>query len=289
MKFVSYNIQYGKGKDGRFDLERIADELAGADVIALQEVERFWRRSGDEDQPKILSRLFKQYHWVFAAGVDVSADAVTADGEVRRRRRQFGNMLLARYPIVSARNHLLPKYASLGPLSVQRSALEGVINVNGCVLRCYSVHLTHLTAMTRLAQVDRLLAIHQSAVREGGPITGSLEAAGLEDQGIEMNMPRDAILMGDFNFEPDSDEYARIVGPVSEYGGRVSNPDGFVDAWTAAGHNVNAGVTADIYGRPVRLDYCFVSSVLQDHIRSASIDDAAQGSDHQPLWVEMEF
>ncbi len=38
MNFVTYNIQFGLGKDGRFDLERIAGEVDGADVIALQEV-----------------------------------------------------------------------------------------------------------------------------------------------------------------------------------------------------------------------------------------------------------
>jgi len=37
MKIVTYNIQYGRGKDGRFDLERIAEEIGGADLIALQE------------------------------------------------------------------------------------------------------------------------------------------------------------------------------------------------------------------------------------------------------------
>ena len=36
MKLVSYNIQYGKGKDGRFDLARIATEIADADVIAVE-------------------------------------------------------------------------------------------------------------------------------------------------------------------------------------------------------------------------------------------------------------
>ena len=38
MKLVSYNIQYGFGADGRYDLERIAEVVAGADIIALQEV-----------------------------------------------------------------------------------------------------------------------------------------------------------------------------------------------------------------------------------------------------------
>ena len=45
MKFVTYNIQYCKGQDGQVDPERIAKEVAGADIIALQEVERFWPRT----------------------------------------------------------------------------------------------------------------------------------------------------------------------------------------------------------------------------------------------------
>ncbi|MGO8586948.1 endonuclease, partial [Rhizobium ruizarguesonis] len=40
MNFASYNIQYGFGLDGRYDLTRIARSLEGADVIALQEVTR---------------------------------------------------------------------------------------------------------------------------------------------------------------------------------------------------------------------------------------------------------
>ena len=31
MKIVTYNIQYGRGRDGRFDLDRIADTVSGAD------------------------------------------------------------------------------------------------------------------------------------------------------------------------------------------------------------------------------------------------------------------
>jgi len=42
MKIVTYDIQLGLGKDGRNDLARIAREVDGADIIALQEVERNW-------------------------------------------------------------------------------------------------------------------------------------------------------------------------------------------------------------------------------------------------------
>jgi endonuclease/exonuclease/phosphatase family metal-dependent hydrolase len=57
VKLVSYNTQYSKGKDGRYDLERIAKTLEGADVIALQEVDRFWPRTGMIDQPAELAAL----------------------------------------------------------------------------------------------------------------------------------------------------------------------------------------------------------------------------------------
>ncbi|MEM7257945.1 MAG: hydrolase, partial [Pseudomonadota bacterium] len=46
MQLVTYNIQYGLGADGTFNIERIANEIAAGDIIALQEVERFWQRSG---------------------------------------------------------------------------------------------------------------------------------------------------------------------------------------------------------------------------------------------------
>ena len=55
MKLVSYNIQYGFGSDGRYDLARAARVVADADIIALQEVERFWQRTNEDDQPEILS------------------------------------------------------------------------------------------------------------------------------------------------------------------------------------------------------------------------------------------
>lgn len=95
MQFVSYNIQYGTGRDGRVDLARIAQAVSGADVIALQEVERFSRRTGMVDQPAVLSRLLPGYHWVYGPGMDLDADGMTADGHITHQRRQFGNMLSA--------------------------------------------------------------------------------------------------------------------------------------------------------------------------------------------------
>ena len=76
---------------------------------------------------------------------------------------------------------------------------------------------------------------------------------------------------------------------MSAYGGRITNPEGFVDAWVEAGHAVDAGTTSAVRGRPARLDYCFASSSLKDRIRAVRIDSDAVGSDHQPLWVDFDL
>ena len=63
MNFVSYNIQYSKGKDGVYDLERIADTVRGADIIGLQEVTQNFSEAPDSDQPVSLSDLLSEYFW----------------------------------------------------------------------------------------------------------------------------------------------------------------------------------------------------------------------------------
>lgn len=291
MRLLSYNIQYGRGRDGRFDLARIASEVAGADVIALQEVERFWRRSGGVDQPALLAELLSGYHQVYGVGVDIDASECAADGRiVCRRRRQFGNLLLSKTPIVAARSHLLPKDAALGAaLSLQRVLLEGVIATpGGRWLRVGSVHLTHLSGAGRLPQLEALLAVHARATLDGTCISGEGLPQEWSADGMPPTMPREAVIMGDFNFEPDSPEYERMVGPWSPYAGRLTSPEGFVDSWVQAGHPAEQGATSDIHGRPVRLDYAFVSAGLAGSVKAAGIDASACGSDHQPVWVELD-
>ena len=288
MKLVTYNIQYGLGKDGRYDLARIASEVRDGDVIALQEVERFWQRSGMLDAPAVLASHLPDHHWVFGANLDMDASYRDADRRLVNRRRQFGTMILARTPILSSRNHLLPKYATLTQHSIQQGALEAVIATEHAgALRVYSMHLSHLSAETRLPQVDALLAIHARAPAEGGAWCGGHpepEAGWLE--GSMPPMPADAILMGDFNFDWESAEYDRIVGPRSERYGRLNRVTGFVDAWVAAGHREDEGATIEA-GR--RIDYCFVSPPLASRVRGARIDASATGSDHWPLWVDLDI
>jgi endonuclease/exonuclease/phosphatase family metal-dependent hydrolase len=288
MKFVTYNIQYGLGKDNRYDLARIAREVENADVIALQEVERHWQRSGCVDASAVLGSHLPEHHWVYGANLDMDASYRDPAGRLVNRRRQFGTMILSRLPIISSRNHLLPKYGTLAQHSIQQGALEAVIMTERAgPIRVYSVHLSHLSAVTRMPQVDTLLDIHARAPAEGGAWCGGHPdpAAGWTE-GEMPPMPADAMLLGDFNFEWSSPEYDRIVGPLSASHGRLNRLTGFVDAWVAAGHGEGDGATID-GGR--RIDFCFVSPALAPRVRSCRIDVDAVGSDHQPVWVGMDL
>ncbi len=286
MQFVTYNIQYGKGQDGKVNLKRIADEVQGADVIALQEVDRYWHHTGMQDQVKVLTEHLPDYYWVYGPGVDLHVEDSTPS---ENKRRQFGNMVLSKLPILRSRHHLLPKRGSVDPLSIQRSAVEATIDCNETRLRIYSIHLTHLASETRMPQVEKLLHLHKNAIHEGAPMCGDIEGKDYEAGIADQDVPAEGIMMGDFNFQPFTPEYHAIVGPLSDYGGLVSAPDGFVDAWTQVGHDRYQGHTSDIEDQPATLDYCFVSTSLRHRINSCRVDTDATGSDHFPVWTEIDL
>lgn len=286
MKCVTYNVQYGNGADGVFDLDRIIRELQEADIIALQEVERFWPHGGNMDQVAFFRKSYPGHYCVYGPGVDLHLPGALPGDD---RRRQFGNLILSRYPVLSVRNHLLPKRGSIGPMSIQRSALEATVRVNGMPLRIYSIHLTHLSAQTRMPQISRILQLHRDALHEGFPVSCDYESFNITDELFDAAVAEQALMFGDFNFGPDSKEYEAIVGPVSDYGGHITSHDGFVDAWCQAGGEKMGGATSDVQGVPTRMDYCFVSASLRDRIVSCSVDDSARGSDHLPVRLEIDL
>ena len=290
MKLASYNIHFGLGMDGRYDLPRIADAVRGADIIALQEVERFFRRSGMTDQVAEFAALLPGYYWIYGEGLDVDASIVTPDGQVENRRRQFGNMLFSRYPILSRRNHLLPKWGTVDQISLQRSALEGVISLPSGAVKVYTLHLHHLARDLRLAQVDTLLEVIAQAPRAGGVWCGNHynPAAGWTDEPAPP-MPAETILLGDFNFTSKSVEYERMVGPYDSKRGRLVNVAGLADAWVAAGHEEEDGATVSTDGQGRRIDYCFVSAWLADKVQSAHVGTERQASNHQSLHVDIDL
>ena len=305
MKIVTYNIRYGFGLDHRGNLRRIADTVQGADIIALQEVERFWHRSGMTDQPERLGELLPFHHWVYCPSFDVDASTLHDDGRVHNRRRQFGPMLLSKWPILSARRIVLPHLSTVSLFNFASGAIEGVIAAAVGPLRVYSVHLSSISPRERLLQVDALLDSHERTHRVGAVWTGNAGLPNPAGNGCSAYLdwsngepappsPRHTLLMGDFNCVAESPEYVRIVGERDPVYGRGMHTDDFVDTWEVA--RETTGMPTSWWpdppdrapGHALRLDYCFASSGLASSVSRAWVDVDADGSDHKPCWVEID-
>jgi len=295
LRFLSYNIQYGVGLDGRYDLPRVVEVMRGADVIALQEVARYWPRLGDDDdQVAMITELLPDYHWVYGPGFDVDADKRDEAGRPIHRRRQFGTMILSRLPIVWSRLLLLPHRRTITPFNMQGQALEGMIRTSWGPVRVLSLHLSHIGAEERLEQLQFLLARHRNTPFDGGAWCGYDDD---DDSWTGMEAAPDnpiaAIWMGDFNATPDSAEYQLMVGR-SPYYAMPLHADGFVDSTIAGGHGRDTfisheGPDDDGSIRRRRLDYCFVTAELAPRVTKMQVDEAEGASDHKPVWTEIDL
>ncbi|HEV7435954.1 MAG TPA: endonuclease/exonuclease/phosphatase family protein [Pseudorhizobium sp.] len=286
MKLASYNIQYGIGLDGGYDLNRIAESLAGADIIGLQEVTRGLSRNGSVDMVAALKELFPHYFSSFAAPCDVLLGIDEVDGRPVERRLQFGNMVLSRWPILAVRHLLLPRSRTFNKLNLQRGALEAVVDTPDGPLRFYSVHLDHVSPDERIEQIRFLKSRALDYVNEGGALTGA-EEFGFTNPPL----PENFVMMGDFNMTPESPEYLEMVGRSDSYYQRSLRANQMVDACAHLGL-----VTQDSYTwvkspgdgtQRMHLDHCFINPQLAARVQSARVDHQARGSDHFPIWLEL--
>lgn len=296
MLIATYNIQWGKGRDGRVDLARIADTIGMADVVGLQEVERNWRPMEHADQVARLSELLPDRYVYFGPSVDVDASERRGDGTIVNRRRQYGLLVLSRWPILSVRSFPLPKYPVHGWLNDSSILLETVIGHPAAPFRLYNTHLNYLSERQRLLQVRQIVDIVADAPRQGGPVEGPGVPAveyGADWMMLQKHeappMPVPAILLGDFNMKPDSSEYAVLTGPAGPDYGRLPEYGLFADALTRAGIAESAGITypANDVEHAKRIDHIFLTSDIAGRVARGWIDEAADASDHQPVYAEI--
>ena len=97
LKFATFNICHGKGREGRFSLKDTAATLEqlGAHIIVIQEADRFLPRSRFQHQAKILARKLGM-NFAFAPNIRFG------------RLSSFGNAIISKYSILKAGNLLLP-------------------------------------------------------------------------------------------------------------------------------------------------------------------------------------
>ncbi len=280
MKLLSYNIQYGFGRDGHYDLTRAARVVADADIAALQEVDRHWSRTGHHDQPAMLTARLPGHYTAFAAGFDMAAPTATD----RNRRRQFGPMIASRWPILWTKTHLLPLRDMLNPLNTQTCALEACIAAPKGPLRVISAHLAHVGLGERLAQIDHLLALTPTAPWSG---TDDEPARNWTEGQAPPPCPASAIWMGDFNMEPGSAEYLRLTGATPYHPG-ARYAQGLVDAVALTGTRLHTHEKTIAGALRLRqLDHCFVTPDLAPRVTRAWAETDNPASDHFPLWVDL--
>ncbi len=140
IRVLSYNIKHGRGNDGQVDLERTASVIRrlNPDVVALQEVDNGVKRSGEIDEPELLSRLTSMPHHAFGSFFDYQ------DG-------QYGMAILSKYPIANFNNLRLPEGAE------PRTSLVAKIQVSKkTAFNLADVHF-YRTEKERSAQARTLL------------------------------------------------------------------------------------------------------------------------------------
>jgi endonuclease/exonuclease/phosphatase family metal-dependent hydrolase len=283
MLFCTYNIHYGVGADGKYDVARIADVVSKADIICIQEVVSGWPQGNFADQTAEIAGQLNRYHWYHGA-MEADASAVGADGKIVNRRRSFGNAVISRWPIAWARGHLLPKEQLVGCFDLQRGFVEAAIDTPSGPLRVYSVHFSHIGPQQRLPQVRSLMDTVINAERIG-PTWDSAAGDMFMFQERRPDVPRSAIVGGDFNFTSAHPEYPLVCGEMSVYG-RLGTTQHLADAWIAAG-NSEDGVES--FPSEGRIDHVVVTHDLAPKVKKAWIGNGIVASDHWPLFVEFDL
>lgn len=183
LKILSYNIRWRSGEDLKDMIKLLKDdpEVGGASILALQEVDRRKKRSGNNNTARILAdELGLYYVWTAPPTANPKDEEET------------GVAILSVYPLSDVKRFVLPHP---GPGKRRRVALGATVEIENRKWRIYSVH-----AETRIKFGKKLEQFK----------------AVLDDlTGYPKDMP--AIIMGDFNtWEPDAHD--KVVKLFSDAG-----------------------------------------------------------------------
>ena len=275
MNLITWNVQWCRGCDGRVDPARIAKvvrEMADVDVLCLQEVARNFpslEGSAGEDQYETLAGLFTGYTVVRGVAVDV-----LAPGD----RRQFGNAIVTRLPVLQAYRRLLPWPADASVPSMQRAAIEVVLAARSGPLRVTTTHLEYYSAKQRAAQVEELRRLQLEAAGHAAAPRSDKEGGPFE----LVARPASGILTADFNFRSDDPMHARLQAPLA------AGVPAYRDAWQLRHPGRPHAPTLGVHDRTqwpeaFACDFIFVTEDLADRVEDVEVNDVTDASDHQPV------
>lgn len=276
--FISWNIQWGRGVDGKIDLQRIAHVLKAmgdADIICLQEVARFVPEIDDgTDQVTALADLFPGFSPFFGAAID----RIGGKGGLRQA---FGNLVLTRLPALQVFHHPLPQPVDPSVKKMPRQAAELIVDTPRGPLRVMTTHLEYFSSRQRDAQIEHLRALHAEA--GAGAQAPRLDVG----QGIfsALSRPVSLLLCGDFNCRALSAQYQRIITPFPD------GIPGLCDAWPLVYPQQPHAPTCGVFDSdqwqegPHCRDFFFVSEDIASRVSAVEVNVDTDASDHQPLYL----
>jgi len=294
MKIITWNTQWCRGLDGQVSVERIvsqARDMANFDVLCLQEIASGFEAMPGQpgDQPAQLQALLPDHQVFFGAAVDEFDSA--------GKHQRFGNLIATRLPVVRVEHHPLPWPADPSVPSMPRMCSVVTMQAPGLgAIRVMTTHLAYDSGLQRMAQVQSLRDLHQEACA----LAMTPPAAGEGDSPFRNreHTPH-AILCGDFNFDPSTQEYTKLQEPFqsnvySHAPLMASNAKDYClhDAWPLVHgqtpHEPTFRVYDQTYGpEPITCDFMFVSQSLVKHVVRLSAKTDTKASDHQPLLLEL--
>jgi endonuclease/exonuclease/phosphatase family metal-dependent hydrolase len=287
MRVMSWNIQWGRGSDGRVDLARTAAAIrrCDADVVCLQEVavnHPDLPGGAGGDQVARLAELLPGHETVYGAGSDLIGDM----GEGRGGRRLFGQMILSRLPVLQVFRHLLPWPPDPAVPSMQRVAVEAVVAAPGFpgrALRVVTTHLEYYSVVQRAAQTAALRDICDAGWRHA---VSPRSAAETDPPFAVLPRGEGCVLCGDFNSPAGAPEHEVL----KEVGAGAA--PALVNAWPLVHGAVPPAPTFGVHDRsylkePACYDFFFVSANVADRVSALSVDGDCTASDHQPVLIEL--
>lgn len=250
MRVMTWNIRHGLGTDPETgqpddepDLERIARiiDTYHPDVVGLQELDHNWARSGHVDQTSWLANRL---------GVEAVFGPNLVDGDTA-----YGVAIFSRYRIIEHANIPLPGGNGLEP----RGCLTAILETPEGEIAFLCTHL-------------------QVTIGDDGGAGARERADGARSIARRIaNAPeRPAILVGDFNADPDAEELGALKGLQDAW--RIA--DGGGTGYTIPAHPSNEA--------SARIDAIYVTAGWEiDRTLVARDDQTRLASDHYPVIADL--
>lgn len=269
---LSYNIQYSR--TSKYNIAPVAEAIqqSKAQIVAIQEVDRYLERSGSVDQVQSISEVANLPHTHFHKTVEHPKSPNSSHDA------EFGIAILSKFPILEVKIH---EYSYMKPRNEQRIALAARIDISELIEGENNNLITDLWFINTHIGLD--FTFHEQATQ----VTELTEF--LKENEI-ISHPN-VIICGDFN---SFNAVCSSISTMKQY---------FTDVWELyhkqiiKENSINYGKPSKGFGATfpmffpmIRIDYFWISENIKNNVQELDIEVLnTWASDHRPLKMVIRF